>query len=91
MPGGRDSNRAGGQTYGLRHQRADDRDDAALAIEHRRAGGAVIEHQAVVAVMHFEQRRPGERALAAEFHEAAAGKPQPPVGVGETENALLGV
>ena len=31
-----------------------------LAIEHRRARGAVIEHEAIVAVVHFQEGRADE-------------------------------
>ena len=51
------------ELHGRCKQVADDSDHAARAIDDGRARGAVIEHEAVVPVVHFERRRAGEPLL----------------------------
>ena len=51
------------ELHGRCKQVADDGDRSARAIDDGRARGAVIEHEAVVPVVHFERRRAGEPLL----------------------------
>ena len=49
----------------------------------------MIKHEAVVSVIHLEQRRAGEPAAIAVLHEAAANDAQVAAGIGKTDDGLL--
>ena len=49
----------------------------------------MIEHESVVAVVHFEERCARHPVTVAVLYEATGGEPQPTTGVGETDDLLL--
>ena len=73
----------------MREEVADNGDHAALAIQHRRARGTVIEDQTVVSVVHLEQRRTCDPVAISVSHEATGGETQTIAGIGQTDDALF--
>jgi hypothetical protein len=71
-------------------------DDRAIAdlnkafIEHGRTRSTVIEQEAVVPVVHLQQRCAGESRFGAVSNEPTLSKAQVAIGVGKTDNEFLG-
>src|SRR5262245_44659733 len=89
-PRGRNSYRLRRKLYGPGEQVADHRDDLAGAIEDGRPRRTMIEHKAIVSVIHLEQRRSGQPATVAVLHESAAHDAQTATRIREAHNGLLG-
>src|SRR5437588_332991 len=88
-PSRRDPYCAGGKLHSLGEDVADDRDHTALAIEHRRARGAMVPHEAVVSVIHLQQCCPREFVSIAVFYKPATSEPQTIARICEADDALL--
>src|SRR5579864_1485545 len=76
-PGRRDADGLRHELHSLREQVADDCDDAPRAIEYGRARSAVIQSEAVVSIVHLEQRRAGKHLAIAILHKSTARDPLP--------------
>src|SRR5262245_25488321 len=63
---------------------------SARAIKNGRARGTVIEHEAVVSVIHLQQRRARETLALAVLDESTTCDAQVAVGIGEAHNRFLG-
>src|SRR5262249_25620240 len=77
------------ELQGRGEQVADDGDRSAFAIHYGRARGSMIEHETVVSVVHFEQRRAGEPAAVAIAYEATTCRARAVARIGEGHNRLL--
>src|SRR5262249_425495 len=88
-PCGRDSDFAGGEDETLREYIVDDRDDPALAVDHRCSRRAVIDDKPVVAFVHLEERRAGKLAVIAVLPETAAHETRPAIRIGQRRDLLV--
>ncbi len=68
---------------------ADDSRDAAVAIDHRRSRGAVIYNQAVLAFIHFQERRAGEFPAISELNEPSSYEMKAAGRIGERHNLFF--
>jgi hypothetical protein len=88
-PRRRDPYRACHELHGRREQIVDDHDHSARAVEHGRSRGAVIEHEAVVSVVHLEQRGACKPYAITVLHDSTTCDAQVTAGIGEAHNGLV--
>ena len=68
---------------------ADDRDHAALAIEHGGSRSPVIQDEAIISIVQLEECRAGEPVLCPVLHELAARETQAVIGIRDARHALV--
>ena len=90
LPRGRDSEHTRHELYLLcQYEVADDRDHAALAIEHRCSRSPVIHDEAIISIVQLEECRAGEPVLCPVLHESAARETQAVIGIRDARHTLV--